>query len=321
MAPSRLRTRRTRRFPFTGTTREYAKFLEDRVLQLEHQLSQRPPASQSSLTTPVGQISVFTSSVAISADRFKESGITLSDRRPVGVCQQYRSIDNFINQIPSSDYEWLKERTRLDLTTPEQSAITFRVLTRLANPDQSARQWPILKSRILPLKILDDYCAFASELQQSAQRETQQSKFADVLFLCICCVSLKIGVTINDIDERIKTYFRKPNLASTYCSRLRRASKWVAQMTERLELSLAHRGSELFVSRPSSLANNGYLVANNEAVGGDIALYQKLSEEREHADYINKRISERTTSFQRIAHEEGGLSFSLPFMVSFMDFR
>ena len=49
--------------------------------------------------------------------------------------------------------------------------------------------------------------------------------------------------------------------------------------------------------------------------------YQKFSEKREYADYMNKIIVERTKSFQRVALEEGGLSFALPFMVTFMGFR
>ena len=50
-------------------------------------------------------------------------------------------------------------------------------------------------------------------------------------------------------------------------------------------------------------------------------MYQKLAEKREYADYIKKRIVERTESFQRVALTEDGLSFALPFMVTFMGFR
>lgn len=249
------RRRRTRRFPFKGTIRAYAEYLENRILQLEQQLSQQVPAEKSAPATGVEQTIASLDFVIVANNEIPKSVPALSYKNPPSVGHLYRNIDYFVKQLPYSDSQWLEERKRLDLTTPEESAITFGVLTRLTNPVKPARQWSTPKPRFNPLEILDDYCTFARTLQQSAQQETQQSRFAAVLFLCICCVSLKAGVTIDNIDERIRIYFRKPSQTPGYCSRLRRAAKWVAQLMERLELSLRHRGPELFVLCPSSPAN------------------------------------------------------------------
>ncbi|RYP17459.1 hypothetical protein DL765_004505 [Monosporascus sp. GIB2] len=220
-----------------------------------------------------------------------------------GTATQY--IEYLENRIASLEtpvpppFHVTAERLQKKLKSDRGEA-PLRERVRLASPDAPIqlrhRQGPGTSA----LEILDDYFAFASVLQRNAEREIQQSRFAGLLFLAICCVSREAGVQVDIIDDRIRRYFKNQQ-GSSYCGRLRTASKWAAQLMEKLEVSLGRRGPELFL-----------------LYGEGISLYHMCSGSLACANYIATEINQTTKSFQLEALREHGVSFAPSFMLTFM---
>ncbi|KAI0525824.1 hypothetical protein F5B22DRAFT_587889 [Xylaria bambusicola] len=290
-----------RRFEFNGTNDAYIKFLEakvesleERVMCLQRQQSSNP-RSQKAPIPPSRKnfISLHPQSQSKIASQAVRNNHAFSGRL-AGV------ISNFLALLPTLASQWREKRQRTSLVTPEQVMQTFHTLTRLSSPVGSTIR-SRHSSNASPIDILDDYCMFASYLKQQAEQQTQLSRYATLLFLGICCVAREADVELDHVDSCIKTYLGKTTYTSGYCKRLRRASKWCAQLMERLEGFIGGHSPGLFL-----------------LYGPDVALYQKLSESPRCAEDILQKITKTLSFLRNDTIEEPAISFLMPFMLAFM---
>ena len=115
-------------------------------------------------------------------------------------------------------------------------------------------------------EIVGDYCRMVSAINIEAEFSTQLKHYSHLLFNCICVVALKSGMPLTDVDNITRRFVEKAERSSRYMSRLRSASKWVAQQCEALEDKMQHRASELFFLCKTSSATD-YTSANGSKGG------------------------------------------------------
>ncbi|KAJ3552339.1 hypothetical protein NPX13_g11139 [Xylaria arbuscula] len=282
-----------RRLPFDGTDTDYVNFLEERVISLEKTVddlkrqksrpqdialrnSPRPQAKRKATDSAAQNKRVFSS-------RLDET------------------VSRFLQLFPSIPSQWDEKRETTGLVAPEQAIEVFHILTRLSSPTSSAAIGSRPKSKSSPLEILNDYYTFASHLKQNAEKQTQLSRYAALLFLGICSVTRQTGLTVDHVDDRIKAYFGKSEYSTHYCGRMRTASKWSAKLMEKLEVSVGRHGPELLL-----------------LYGPDVALYNKLSESPGCIEDIARTITSKVSFLHSNAIEQPAISFSMPFILAFM---
>lgn len=248
-------------YSFDGTDKDYIRFLEARLESLEKQVkpTQHPQSSKTRHRRPVIQPKPFVP-VPQHHERAQQqrNGRTFSKRLD-------EHIRSFLSPLPASSIELQQRRQRTSHNTPEQVLETFRILTRLSNHVGSTTITPRPFLILSAADILDDYCQFTSHLKHGAEQQAQLHRFATLLFLCVCCVSREAKVPVDCIDNRMKAHFAKSTYTSKYCKELRTASKWCAQLMEKLEVSIGPCGPELLLlcryAKPPDLSGNRVLLS------------------------------------------------------------
>lgn len=284
-----------RRLPFDGTDTDYVNFLEERVISLEKTVDDL----QRRKSRPHPQDIALQNSPRPQAKR-KATDPAAQNKR-VFSTRLDETVGRFLQLFPSIPSQWDKKRETTGLVAPEQAIEVFHILTRLSSPTGSAAIGSRPKSKSSPLEILNDYYTFASHLKQKAEKQTQLSRYAALLFLGICSVTRQTGLTVDHVNDRIKAYFGKSEYSTHYCGRMRTASKWCAKLMGKLEASMGRHGPELLL-----------------LCGPDIAFYNKLSESPGCLEDIAGKITSKVGFLYSNAIEQPAISFSMPFMLAFM---
>jgi hypothetical protein len=222
-------------FAFKGSTHDYIHCLEIEVSKLRKRIWDL----ESTLMPP---------SEAIVDLQNQGTG----DRAPPA--KQYEvEARKFLASIPKTNEEWLKKRKCAQISTRKQAIHAFHILTRLQHGIHSSTESLGPGPEADALDILQDYSKFANKLQTTAEFSKRLSTYSTMIFFCLCVVARENGVPIGKVDECIRAFFGNPKLSSSYSSRLRKASVWAAQTIEKLEKTLSHRASELFLlCKPSA---------------------------------------------------------------------
>ncbi|KAI3326672.1 hypothetical protein HD806DRAFT_532308 [Xylariaceae sp. AK1471] len=308
-----------RRFKFNGTNNDYIEFLETKVESLEktieylqHQQSSNPHPQKrvvqpnrstfiSQQPHPRKRVVQPNRGAFISQHPQAQKRLAGQDLGNDFASRVNVVVSNFLASIPTLHSQWQEKREKTSLATPKQVIKAFHILTRLSSSIDSTMTWSRRSSNPSTIEILNDYCTFACHLNQIAEQQTQLSRYATLLFFGICCVTREAGVvSVDCVDNLVKAYFGS-DYTSRYCLRLRMASKWCAQLMEKLEALIGHRGPEVLL-----------------LYGLDIAMYQKMSESPTCVDRIVEQITKKMDFLHSDAIGEPVVSFSMPFMLAFI---
>lgn len=154
--------------------------------------------------------------------------------------------NSFLSRLPKNEEEWSQKRINVQFATSEQMAQLFDLLTRrsgqISFPDIGSK--PDFGANFG--QIAKDYSKLVRAMRVKSELSTQLKHYSHLVFNCICVVVLELGMPLDEVDQLSRDFVDNSGQSSRYMSRLRAASKWIAQHSESLESSLQHRAPELF---------------------------------------------------------------------------
>ncbi|KAM5361513.1 hypothetical protein ACJA88_014437 [Fusarium oxysporum] len=211
--------------------------------------------------------------------------------------KQSSELRKLLKRLPKTDEEWCQRRREAQLSNPDEVTRTF--LSFITRTQSQAKTSKIQADpRSLPgERILRDYRQFVGFLQQDSVRTHQISKFAILLFVCLCRVARTYGVcleTVDDLLDNILPRTENQKKQSNYLRNLRNAVLWPVHQAELLRKKYAHRADELFL-----------------LYGPSIRTYGRLSEDKSAKDFEHLAVLPPTPAGETNAE----VPFSVPLMV------
>lgn len=159
-------------------------------------------------------------------------------------------VDQFLDEIPTSEPDWHKKAEETKLSTPGQLANAFRILT-LRQPSLQL-QLPLLPQGATSGAILDAFDKLEYTLKRDNKFSKQLRNYSRLLFFCISCVA-RLENSVDTVDALTREHTHRPISRSKYWSRLRSSARWVAQKIETLENKLDGQASLLFLLCKSTM--------------------------------------------------------------------
>lgn len=159
-------------------------------------------------------------------------------------------VDQFLDEIPTSESDWHKKADEIKLSTPGQLANAFRILT-LRQPSLQL-QLPLLPQGATPEATLDAFDKLQCTLKRDNKFSKQLRNYCRLLFFCISCVA-RLENSVDTVDALTREQTNRSISRSKYWSRLRSSARWVAQRIETLESTLDGQASLLFLLCKSTM--------------------------------------------------------------------
>jgi hypothetical protein len=172
-----------------------------------------------------------------------DHGISSSESQD-GSGKTWEEMGEFLEELPTSHEGWVKLRSNTQFFAPDIIVNTFKLL--ILQPISKLSAIPHIKAKASSLDIINAFGNLKRYLRIQANLSKQIDIYSDILVHCMGLVARKAGMSVEDVDELVKTVSGEEQ-SSVYWMRLRHCGGLAARLIERLENKLGYLGSHLLL--------------------------------------------------------------------------
>lgn len=158
-------------------------------------------------------------------------------------------LSSLLKLVPKTEADWTCRRELVGFSTSTEIITTFWDLVYCT---KSRGTTPYIANHHAPAAegILTDYKGFVNSLQTDSIRATQRCNYTMLLFVCLCRVARKAGVSVETIDNHMDDVLPVKNSAKKRSShthkKTRTAVLWPLRQAEALGKKALNRSYEFF---------------------------------------------------------------------------
>lgn len=165
----------------------------------------------------------------------------------------------FLAQVPSNKREWDELRTTSGFNEPEtisdafQTLVIFGKYSELPRSHQSPSPEEQVTRPPVCSMLLKEYQGLRQTLDARKSKNDAISRFRDLLFYCICLVSVQEGLDNDAVEMAVGAHSPSGKCTPNYWPRLRTATKRMACLIEDVEDAVGYQASQLFLMSDLSM--------------------------------------------------------------------